>query len=63
MVTHLITWRNKMTELKNYRVKLTHLYSDTIEVEATTREEAIEMAQGDANGEFECFYNVEVTEL
>ena len=51
-----------MTELKNYRVKLTYLYSDTINIQATTREEAIELAQQQANEEFEYFYDAYVEE-
>ena len=51
-----------MTELKNYRVKLIYIYSDTLEVEASTREEAIELAQQQANEEFEYFYDAYVEE-
>lgn len=52
-----------MADLKNYRVRLTYLYSDVVEVQATTREEAIELAQAEANEEFECFYDAGVEEF
>lgn len=52
-----------MTDLKNYRVRLTYLYSDVVEVQATTREEAIELAKEDANEELECFYDAGVEEF
>jgi hypothetical protein len=52
-----------MTKLKNYRVRLTYLYSDVVEVQATTRQEAIELAQEEADEKFECFYDAGVEEF
>ena len=52
-----------MSELRTYKVRLTYLYSDTIEVDATSKQEAIELASLEANEEFECALDAEVTEI
>ena len=48
-----------------YEVKLIYLYSDTIEVEADNKEQAIEIAQQDDDIDevFDCYYDADVTEL
>ena len=52
-----------MSELKEYRVKLTDLYSDTIRVSATSKQEAIDLAQEVVDEQYESWYDAEVTEL
>ena len=47
-----------------YEVKLMYIYSDTIEVEAESKQEAIDIAQkNDIEETFDCYYDVYVTEL
>ena len=47
-----------------YEVKLMYIYSDTIEVEAESKQEAIDIAKKDDREEtFDCYYDAYVTEL
>jgi len=48
--------------MPTYKVKLTYKYSDTIEVEADNRAEAIEraLASEDIDEQFECLHDAEV---
>lgn len=48
-----------------YKVKLMYMYSDTVEVEADSKDEAIEKASKDETIEevFESFYDAEATRL
>lgn len=52
-----------MSELKEYRVKLTYLYSDIVEVTAESKKEAIALAQDIVDERFEYWYDAEVNEL
>lgn len=52
-----------MTDIKEYRVKLTYLYSDTVRVSAKSQQEAIDLAQEIVDEQYEAWYDAEVTEL
>lgn len=43
-----------------YKVKVTYKYSDTLEVKAKSREEALAIAPIDADEQFECLYDCEI---
>ena len=45
-----------------YKVKVTFKYSDVVHVEADSEKEAIEKAVGEAEEQYECFYDVDVSE-
>jgi len=45
---------------KEYTVKLTYKYSDTVTVKACTKEDAIERARLEAEETFECLYDEEI---
>lgn len=51
--------------MEKYSVKLIYQYSNTIEVEAESKEEAINIAQQseDINEVFDCYYDAEANEL
>lgn len=48
--------------MPTYRVKLTYKYSDTLEIEADSEEEAVVQAMNteETNEQFECLYDCEV---
>ena len=46
-----------------YRIKLSYLYTDILEVEADSEEEAIDKAHEEAEEEFECYHDIKVEEL
>ena len=46
--------------MPTYRVKVTYKYSDTVEVEAENREEAMALAPEQADERFECLYDCEI---
>lgn len=43
-----------------YRVKVTYIYSDIVEIDAESREQAIDMAPKEAEEKFECLYDCEI---
>jgi len=45
-----------------YKVKLTFKYSDIVHVKADSEKQAIEKAIMEAQEEYECFYDAEVSE-
>jgi len=45
-----------------FRVKLIYKYSDVVHVEADDKDDAIIKAMEEANEQYECFYDAEVTE-
>ncbi len=48
--------------MKKYRVELKFKHSDTVHVEAESREEAQELTLEECHEEFECFYDSEINE-
>ena len=48
--------------MNNYKIKLIFKYSDTVYVKAETEKEAIEQALAECEEQYECFYDVDVSE-
>ncbi len=46
-----------------YKVKLIFLYTDTVEVEADNKKDAVDKATDNCEEQYECFYDAEVSEI
>lgn len=49
--------------MPKYKVTLHYRYTDIQEVEADSREEAVDIAEGNADEQYDCYLDNEVIEL
>ena len=58
-----LVMQQQLSEKKmKYKVKLVFKYSDIVHVEAESEKEAIEKAFHDCNEQYECFFDVSVSD-